>query len=199
MFMHALRTVLVMALVTGCSKESPSANASAGPTPASNHSVAATAPTGPIDKTCALLTDTEVRGVFPQAASGRRNTDSLPYGIDRCAWEAPTGQIGLEVSRGEAAAFEEELRGQLQGFVDPRIQGAVDRIRFQSVPELGDHAIAVLEKADAKRGIYIDIELLAIQRGHRIAVLTIHDANRDAPLLTLETLETLGRPLAARL
>lgn len=160
---------------------------------------AAAEPTGPVDNPCALLTDAEVRGVFPKAESGKHHAEGLEYGLDRCAWETPTGQIGVEVSKVEAAAFEEELRGELQGAVDPRVQGAIDRIRFQPVPDIGDHAIAVLEKADANRGIYTDIGLLAIQHGHRMALLMIHEAKRDAPLPTLDSLETLGHRLAPRL
>jgi uncharacterized protein (UPF0248 family) len=202
--MHALRNIIVMTVlvgcVAGCSQETSSTNASApNVTSASSQSMTATVSTGPADTACALLTDAEVRGVFPKAQSGKRNTESLQYGLDRCAWETPTGQIGVEVSKVEAAAFENELRAELQGAVDPRVQGAIDQIRFQPVSDIGDHAIAVLEKGDAKRGIYTDISLLAIQRNHRMAVLMIHDAHRDAPLPTLETLKGLGRPLASRL
>ncbi|MFI4953618.1 MAG: hypothetical protein ACHP7M_10810 [Burkholderiales bacterium] len=89
------------------------------------------------------------------------------------------------------------MRGELQCAVDPRVQGAIDQI--QPVPDIGDHAIAVLEKADANRGIYTHIGFLAVQRGHRMAVLMIHDANSDAPLPTLETLKGLGGLLALRL
>jgi len=202
--MHALRNIIAMAVLvgcaSGCSLESPGANASApNATSASSQSTTAAASTGPADSACALLTDAEIRGVFPKAQSGKRNTESLQYGLDRCAWKTPTGQIGVEVSNVEAAAFENELRAELQGAVDPRIQGAIDRIRFQPVADIGDHAIAVLEKGDAQHGTYTDISLLAIQRGHRMAVLMIHNANRDAPLPTLDTLKNLGRPLASRL
>lgn len=200
--------VIAIAVFAGClpacsqtdQDAHPTSSAAASPSrPAANMPETAATSTGPVDSPCALLTDAEIRGVFPEAQSGKRNTESLQYGLDRCAWETPTGQIGIEVSKVEAAAFENELRAELQGAVDPRVQGAVDRIRLQSIPDIGDHAIAVLEKADAKRGVYADIGLLAIQRGHRMAVLMIHDANRDAPLPTLDALKGLGRPLASRL
>jgi len=182
--------VLPVCLVAACSQRSP-ATASA---PAASGVADAAAGTP-----CDLLTDAEVRSVFPQAGSGKRNTESLQYGLDRCAWKAADGQIGIEVSKVEAAAFEGELRAELQGTVDPLVQGALEQIRFQPISGIGDHAIAVLEKAGAKRGVYADISLLAIQRGHRMAVLMIHNANADAPLPTLDTLKNLGTALAARL
>jgi hypothetical protein len=204
--MPAARCALALAILAGslaaCSRTNRDAHpAAAASTPSATPATdaPAVASTGPVDNPCALLTDAEMRGVFPKAESGKRNTESLQYGLDRCAWATPSGRIGVEVSKVEAAAFEEELRGELQDAVDPRVRGALDRIRFQPVPDIGDHAIAVLEKADAERGIYADIALLAVQRGHRMAVLMIHDANPDAPLPTLDTLRGLGRPLATRL
>jgi hypothetical protein len=201
--MFALRCILAIALSVGglcaCSRTNqdahPAASASAS-APATDAPASAVA-TGPVDNACGLLTDSEVRAVFPQAASGKRNTESLQYGLDRCAWKTPTGQIGIEVSKVEAVAFEGELRAELQGAVDPRIQGALDHLRFESVAGIGDHAIAVLEKADAQRGILTDIDLLAIQRGHRMAVLMIHDAH--APVPVLEAMKTLAAALAVRL
>ncbi|HET8942498.1 MAG TPA: hypothetical protein VFN13_10995 [Rudaea sp.] len=192
--MHTRYGIVALALLGGmvaaCSQRSP-ATASSPAEPA----VAAATRATP----CDLLTDAEVRSVFPSAGSGKRNTQSLQYGLDRCAWKAPDGQIGIEVSKVEAKDFEGELRAELQGAVDPRVQGALARIRFQPVSGIGDHAIAVLENGDTKRGIYTDISLLAIQRDHRMAVLMIHHANADAPLPTLDTLKTLGGALASRL
>lgn len=156
-------------------------------------------PTGPVDNACNLLTDAEVRAVYPDASAGKRNTESLQYGLDRCAWETSTAQVGVEVSKVEANAFEGELRAELQGAVDPRIQGALDRIKFHPVDGIGDHAIAVLEKGDANRGTYTDIALLAIQRNHRMAVLMVHERSSDAPLPSLDSLRALGSRLAPRL
>lgn len=100
----------------------------------------------------------------------------------------------MEVSKVEAAAFENELRDELQGAVDPRIQGAVDRIQFQVIVGIVDHAIAVLEKGDAQRGIYADITLLAIQHRHRMAVLMVHGGSPDASGPMLDNLQRLGPP-----
>lgn len=206
--MKTLLRSVAMALLAGCLSAcsqhaavdaTAPAQTSVSSAPKAATSASHASSTEPVDNPCDLLTDAEIRGVFPKAQSGKRNTESLQYGLDRCAWETPTGQIGVEVSKVEAAAFENELRAELQGAVDPRVQGALDQIRFRPVPDIGDHAIAVLEKGDVKRGIYTDIALLAIQRNHRMAVLMIHDANRDAPLPTLDTLKGLGHPLATRL
>lgn len=207
--MHTFHKHFALALLIGCaaacSQQSPVVNADApGTLPRSTASGSANPAPGAAskeaaDSPCRLLTDAEVRSVLPEAGSGRRNTESLQYGLDRCAWDARTGQIGIEVSKVEAAAFENELRAELQGFVDPRIQGALGRIAFVSVPGIGDHAIAVREKEDAQRGILTDVALIAVQRGHRMAVLMVHYSNRDAGLPTLDSLKDLARPLAARL
>jgi len=207
-FMHATSALIVMTLLAtcacGCSRggDTDAAAPASAVMPASSAQtgkVTSVAPTGPVDNACDLLTDAEVRQAFPKAESGKRNTASLQYGLDRCAWETPTGQIGVEVSKVEAAAFAQELRAELQGAVDPRVQGALDRIQFHPIEGIGDHAIAVLEKGDAKRGIYADITLLAIQRGHRMAVLMLREDSSDAPQPTLESLQGLGRQLAPRL
>lgn len=200
-----LALALVIACATACSQQGSVSGADASrqsagdtkPAPATPDAAASGNDSG--DSPCHLLTDAEVRSVLPQAASGKRNTESLQYGLDRCAWETRTGRIGIEVSKVEASAFESELRSELQGFVDPRIQGALDKIVFQSVPGIGDHTIAVREKADAQRGILTDIALIAVQRGHRMAVLTVQDSSRNAALPTLDSLKDLARPMAARL
>ena len=187
---------MLAACASACSRPGQDAAANAAATAAPT---ASNAPVAPADNACDLLTDAEVRQVFPKAASGKRNTESLQYGLDRCAWKTPTGQIGVEVSREEANTFAKDLRAELQGAVDPRVQGALDRLRFQPVDGIGDHAIAVLEKGDAKLGIYADVALLAIQRNHRMAVLMVHGGSLDVPAKTLDNLQRLGRPLAARL
>ena len=204
--MYVLRNIFAMILLgtcaVGCSSGADShgaASAGAIAPSASGESTTAARPSGPVDNACDLLTDAEVRQVFPKAASGKRNTESLQYGLDRCAWETPTGQIGVEVSKGEPDRLEYNLRGELQGAVDPRVNGALDRIKFHKVDGIGDHAIAVLEKADVQGGIYADITLLAIQRGHRMAVLMLQERSRNAPAPTLENLQDLGRKLAPRL
>jgi hypothetical protein len=201
---HALTAVVLVVCLSACSRSGNdgAAIAAAPAPPAMSTAVPSTSSDvamDPVDNACALLADAEVRNVFPDAAAGKRNTESLQYGLDRCAWKTPTGQIGVEVSHVEAAAFEKELRAELQGAVDPRMQHAADQIVFHRVDGIGDHAIAVLEEANAQRGIYADIALLAIQRRHRMAVLMVHPASAGAPSPALESLQELGRRLAMRL
>ena len=204
--MYSLRNVSAVILLATCAMGCSPGDDSNGLAPAkaivpspsaSNESVAVARPAGPVDNACDLLTDAEVRQVFPPAASGKRNTESLQYGLDRCAWKTPTGQIGIEVSKVEAAAFENDLRGELQGAVDPRVNGALERIQFHKVAGIGDHAVAVLEKQDTQRGIYADITLLAIQHGHRMAVLMLNEGSPSAA--SLDRLKDLGYKLAPRL
>lgn len=201
----SMSMVALAGLLSACSAHSPDAavtapsDAALSPSSAPSKVKSSTAPTVSAENACSLLSDDDIHSLFPKAASGKRNTTSLEYGIDRCAWETPTGQIGVEVTKVEPDAFENELRGELTGVVDPTIEGAADRIAFQSIAGIGDHAIAILEKANAQRGVLSDVALLAIQRGHRMAVLMVHEASSDAPLPTLDALEALGRKLAPRL
>ena len=199
--MHcALLGILLAGGVAACSQSNENAPAM-GSVPiaqeAATQAATTALPTAPVDNACDLLTDAEIRQVFPTAAPGKRNTESLQYGLDRCAWKTPTGQIGIEVSKVEAGAFENDLRGELQGAVDPRVNGALEGIQFHKVEGIGDHAIAVLEKGDAQRGIYADITLLAIQRGHRMAVLMLNEGSPSAA--SLDNLKNLGHKLAPRL
>lgn len=205
--MHILRNIitiiLLIACLAACSHDADSeATAQAGavvqPSIAASESPAHAASTAPTDNACDLITDAEIRRVFPSAESGKRNTESLEYGLDRCAWKVSNGQIGVEVSKVEAVDFESDLRGELQAAVDPRVDGALQRIQFHAVEGIGDHAIAVLEKADAHNGLYTDIALLAIQRGQRMAVLTVPGTLSEAPT-TLDSLKELGGKLAPRL
>ncbi len=202
----SLSIVALAGLLSACSAHSPDAAVIApsgvamSPSSAPSRAKSSTAPPVSAENACALLSDDDIRSFFPKAASGKRNTGSLEYGFDRCAWETPTGQIGVEVvTKVEADAFENELRGELTGVVDPTIEGAADQIVFQPIVGIGDHAIAILEKAEKQRGLLSDVALIAIQRGHRMAVLMVHEASSDAPLPTLDSLESLGRKLAARL
>ncbi|MEO7063121.1 MAG: hypothetical protein ABI082_05010 [Dokdonella sp.] len=204
--MHVLRNIIAMTLlagwVSGCSSSADGnatvrAGAGAPISPKPSAVTARVPSTAPVENACDLLTDAEVRQVSPNAAPGKRNTESLQYGLDRCAWKTPTGQIGVEASKVEAGAFENDLRGELQGAVDPRVNGALDRIQFHKVEGIGDHAVAVLEKADPQRGIYADITLLAIQRGHRMAVLMLNEGVPSSS--SLDNLKELGRKLAPRL
>ena len=183
--MHALRNLITMILLIGCTAgcshdadvdATARAGAIAPKSIAVSDSPAHLASTAPADNACGLLTDAQIRQIFPSAESGKRNTESLEYGLDRCAWKISNGQVGIEVSKVEADRFEYDLRAELQGAVDLRVDGALQRIRFHAVEGIGDHAIAVMEKADAHNGRYTDIALLAIQRGQRMAVLTVPGA-----------------------
>ena len=203
--MHALRNIitviLLVACLAGCSHDGNATGRTGAAAPTSSapkEAVISTKPMGPVDNACGLLTDAEIRQVFPSAGSGKRNTQSLEYGLDRCAWKISSGQVGVEVSKVAPVEFESDLRGELQAAVDPRVQGALDRIRFHAVEGIGDHAIAVLEKVDAHNGLYTDIALLAIQRGQRMVVLTVPGSLSEAPS-TLASLNELGSMLAPRL
>ena len=204
--MRQLSSIIAMtflaAFLSGCSERTDGEATTSLGTAAPGSSTASVAtsnaaPPGPVDNACDLLTDAEVRQAFPTAESGKRNTESLQYGLDRCAWKTADGQIGVEVSKVEAAAFEEELRAELQGAVDPRVNGALQRIQFHTVDGIGDHAITVLEKADVHNGLYADISLLAIQRDHRMAVLMLKEGSPNVS--SINRLEDLGHTLAPRL
>ena len=198
---NIIAIILLAGSLSGCSSGADgnaTAKSGAGASNPTTPNAASVPSTAPVDNACDLLTDAEMRQVFPGAESGKRNTASLEYGLDRCAWKTSTGLIGVEVSKVEAAGFEKELRAELQGAVDPRVAGALDRIAFHAIDGIADHAILIVENADAHNGIYADIALLAIQRGHRMAVLTEPGGTSD-PSAIRDRLEALGRKLAPRL
>jgi hypothetical protein len=199
-----LATLLSGCLLFGCSRSDfaagePSASR-AGATPASDAKSGTGAADVPTDDPCALLLDAEVSTAFPGAASGKRNRGLEGHGILTCTWDTPTDRFVVQVFEAKSGSVEDELRSRMSGSIDPTMAGAGSHVRYETIGGVGDEAMLVLEKADAKGGILADTAVLVTQRGDRRAVLftgaSLAAADRA---FARKTIETLGRQVAERL
>lgn len=164
--------------------------------PAVSQAVAASAPAG---HPCGLLTDAEVRRVFPNAARGKPDPRLEKHGIDTCVWDHPGGLFSAQIEKTEPAAPESEIRSRASGSVDPVNRAARGNVRYETLAGVGDRAIAVVERADAQRGILSDMALLVVRRGGRqVVFMSTQLAERDRAA-ALAALTELGRAAAGRL
>ena len=94
----------------GCSQSSPPSNTS---TAAAGAAPLASAAAAPIDANspCRLLTDSEVRAVFPDAKSGVPERTREEYGIRACVWDTPAGQFAVQVWASKGGSVDNEIRG----------------------------------------------------------------------------------------
>jgi hypothetical protein len=200
-----MAALLAGSLLCGCSRNDQEQLAVAPPvgvaSPVTNAEGAVpTAPVVRADHPCQLLTDAEVDAAFRGAATGKRDASLDKYGITTCMWTTPTDRFVVQILTTGSGSVADELRSRASGSVDPMMQGAMERVRFETVAGVGDEAMAIVERADASRGILSDTAVLVMQRGERRAVLftgrSLAGGDRASALTSLET---LGRSVAKRL
>jgi hypothetical protein len=163
---------------------------------------AAPAPAEPLAKAdpCKLLSDAEARQYFPKAKAGERERTREKYGITACIWDHPTGKLVLQLTLGaKPGSSREEAEGIAIGFTDPFNQAARKQIRFETVEGVGSEAVAVVEKADDKRGILSDAAYLYTQRGDVQLMVMAPDLARGDRAAALKTMREIGRVAAGRL
>jgi hypothetical protein len=148
---------------------------------------------------CQLLTDAEVRTVFTGAKAGRVDRRREEYGLVDCIWEYPGGSFGLQLSAAPSQSFDEEVKGNTTGFLDPMKGGAERAIRFEKLTGVGDRATAIVEATDRNRGILTNIAMLIAQRGKREIVLGSPDLVKRDRAAALKALQDLGKAAASRL
>ncbi len=198
---------LLVTVLAGCSKSSPGAAPTDAALPATtaqpniaangagDPAVAPMAPNSP----CRLLTDAEVRAVFPGVKAGQPERSREEYGIKACQWSADGGRFVAEVWKAKGSTADNEIHGLVEGFIDPVNQSAANNVRYEPVAGVGDQAFAVIETQDAKRGILTDIAMVVARKGDRILVLLSDDlAHRDRAT-ALHALSDLGGAAAKRL
>jgi hypothetical protein len=181
---------MMMMLLAGCSNATGTETQSPAGTPALS---------APANDPCGLLTDVEVRKIFPNAARGSLDRRLESSGIVSCVWDHPGGRFIAQWFTGEVAPVESEIRSRASGSVDPTKRGARDNVRYETLTGVGDRAMAVVERADDQKGILSDMALLVVRRGARQVVFMstqLAERDRDAALAALET---LGRSAASRL
>lgn len=197
-----IRFILLPALFGACCLIgcTPGDSVPTGTTPTDHSDAQTVDAASAADDPCNLLTDAEVRQVFSGAASGKRDHSVDKYGILSCVWEAPIDRLIVQAFDAKPDTLAGELRSRVQGFVDPMMAGAADRIRYETIAGVGDQAIAVVEKADPEHGILADMAQLVTRRGERGVILFTGAslANGDRAS-ALSELEKLGRSAVKRL
>ena len=163
---------------------------------------AAKAPEEPLAKVdpCTLLTDAEARRYFPKAKAGERERTREKYGITACLWDHPAGRLVLQLTLGaKSGSSREEAEGISMGFIDPLKSAARREVRYEKIEGVGSEAVAVVEKADEKRGILSDAAYLYTQRGDVQLMVMAADLARGDRAAALKTLQEIGRVAAGRL
>ena len=82
---------------------------------------------------CKLLTDAEVRSVFPDAKSGERTREEC--GIAGCAWRNAKGDVvlGIDQYTSESNSVEKDARGFVHGVIDPLKPSAISAVRVKQI------------------------------------------------------------------
>lgn len=149
---------------------------------------------------CKLLTDAEVRSVFPGARSGQPERTREKYGIQACQWTHPAGSFALQLwAAKKAGVHEDEIRGLALGFVDPLSNAAKKSVRYEKIAGVGDGATAVVETESKQRGILGDVAMLVTQRGTQLVELQSSDLARGDRAAALRGLTQLAIAAVARL
>ncbi len=148
---------------------------------------------------CKVLTDADVRKVFPDAKSGQRERRNEQYGMTACQWDYPGGRFGVQISIEKPGTVRDEIRGISIGIVDPLKPGAGSNVRYETIKGVGDEAMAFVEPADAKRGILSDSACLITQRGDQQVMLMSDSLAKRDRAEALKKLEELGRAAVGRL
>jgi len=152
---------------------------------------------------CALLTPAEMQQAFPGTKPGRIDRKLETNDILRCEWTYDTGRVVLiSGADNDDDLPVDDAKTFMMSFVDPRRPDAEHRVRFETLPGVGDTAVAVLERGDAAKGITQDGVVLVVRRGKRqVALLAVPpgDLARRERADALRVLSDLGKAIARRL
>lgn len=207
MSIHARHSFLggIVALVLvagGCSRSSAPNTSPTSASGAPLASVSSAPPSATLveaNSPCRLLTDAEVRAVFPSAKSGVPERSREEYGIKACVWDLETDRFVVQTWAAEGGNVGDEIRGLAAGFVDPLNAAAPNNIRYETLAGVGNQAMALVETQDDKRGILSDVALLVAKRGDQILEVQSQGLPRRARATALQALTTLGREAVARM
>lgn len=146
-----------------------------------------------------MLTPAEVQAAIPGAKPGKPDNDPK-LGLLRCAWDTPTGTLMLIEGTGPPEDTpRSEAESWMDAFLDPLRDNAGRNVRYESLPGVGEVAVAVVEKADPATGIARGGAVLVVKRGKRqISLLSTDLARRDRGE-GLRVLTELGKAIASRM
>ncbi len=153
------------------------------------------AQTSAAENPCGLLTDAEVRKAVPAAGAGKVDRRNEKHGILYCRWEAPGHTFYVMVSR-DAGTLEEEMQGFAEGFVDARQKSPV---RYEPLKGVKGRALAVVEKADAHRGMLTNASFAGVQVGKRVIILASNRLASQDRVVALAALADLAKAASNRL
>lgn len=143
---------------------------------------------------CKLLDLASIRRALPGAGDGVRDHRADDIGLASCVWQSPKGRIVLQTGTGAPQEPKELVGLVVTGNLDPR-PGRQDPIRYESLPGIGDHAVAVVEEINAEKGILGSIAAAGVQKGDR--KLTLMTSLPSAPEHRQATLDALRQLVSA--
>ncbi|WP_139202982.1 hypothetical protein [Pseudoxanthomonas sp. GM95] len=188
--------LLLATLLVACNKPAASPGASA----AASAAPIAEAPTTPPDgEVCALLSDAEVRAVFPSAGAGKAENTRAKYGIKACTWDGTFGRFAVQLMPADQVDANRTMRSMADGFIDPLRADAKQHVRFEPLQGLGADATAVLEPMDAAKGITTEVAMLAAVKGQTTLMILSDGLAGGDRTQGLATLQALGQKAYARL
>ena len=148
---------------------------------------------------CALLTTGDVQQAFAGAKPGQLDRKLEKDGILRCVWSYPTGQTLVLIASEEDESAKDGAEGLTVTFLDPLRSNAGSQVRYEVLPDVGDEAVAVIEREDKAKGFTRDGAILVVRRGrHHVAALSTDLARRERAE-ALRVFTELGKAIAKRL
>ena len=192
-----------LVILAACSPSADPSAAKAGATPAVvpplTTAAATAAPRVAPDDACRLLSDADIRAVFPGAGAGVRETTREKYGIRACVWETRAGRFALQRWTAKPGTVDNEIRGLAAGVLDPLKPAARSSVRYETLAGIGDQAMALVEAQNPSAGILADAAMLMTQRGDQLIELQSSELGRGDRAAALQSLSILGRAAVARL
>ena len=159
------------------------------------------APKLPAGDPCQLLTDAEVRHVFPDAKSGQRERNEQLGGLSNvaCKWSSPGGLLYVQIfNRKPNESIETEIGLYTMNFITVPDFELARIVRLETVNNVGERALAAVEQADAQRHLQ-DGAVIVFDRGPRTIFIVAPQLARRGRAAALKVLEELGRAVAKRL
>jgi hypothetical protein len=148
---------------------------------------------------CRLLFTSEVQSVFAKTAAGRLDRSKEQYGVLSCLWDHPAGRLSIIEGSDAPQPIEAEASGWALTFLDPLRDEAARKVRYATLPGVGDAAIAVVEREDRAIGFIRDGAFLVVRRGRRQVTLFAADLARRDRGAAIAAFELLGKAVAKRL
>lgn len=148
---------------------------------------------------CSLLTTAEVQRAFPGSKTGRIDRSQEKLGVVSCAWDYPTGILSIIGGDEADESVKEEVRGWTIVFLDPLRQDAGRHVRYESLPGVGDEAIAIVEREDKTKGFMQNGAILVVRRGKKQVAMMSSTLARRERADALQVLTELGKAIARRL